>query len=93
MKHPMKHGGKVKGMAEGGKVYQKKMYDAALKMEKEPYSPMDTLKSLMTPKKEKDKPVAKTITKPIAKAKGGKVKCMAKGGGVEVRGKTKGKVC
>ena len=89
----MKHGGKVKGMAEGGKVYQKKMYDAALKMEKEPYSPMDTLKEFMIHKKEPAKDKAKTITKPIAKAKGGKVKCMAKGGGVEVRGKTKGKVC
>jgi hypothetical protein len=26
-------------------------------------------------------------------AKGGKVKCMAKGGGIEVRGKTRGKMC
>jgi hypothetical protein len=25
--------------------------------------------------------------------KGGKVKCMAKGGGIEVRGKTRGKMC
>ena len=28
-----------------------------------------------------------------AKKKGGKVKCMVRGGGIEVRGKTKGKIC
>ena len=72
---------------------QKKMYDAAKKMEKEPYSPMDTLKGFMIHKKGPAKPEAKDKAKPVAKAKGGKVKCMAKGGGVEVRGKTKGKVC
>jgi hypothetical protein len=31
--------------------------------------------------------------KPEAKKKGGKVKCMARGGGIEVRGKTRGKIC
>jgi hypothetical protein len=31
-------------------------------------------------------------TTPVAKKKGGKVKCMARGGGCEVRGKTKGKM-
>ena len=28
-----------------------------------------------------------------AKKKGGKVKCMVRGGGIEVRGKTRGKIC
>jgi len=28
----------------------------------------------------------------VKKAKGGKVKCMARGGGIEVRGKTKGRM-
>jgi hypothetical protein len=31
-------------------------------------------------------------TAPVGKKKGGKVKCMARGGGIEVRGKTKGRM-
>jgi hypothetical protein len=38
----------------------------------------------------KEKP---TDLNPKVMKKGGKVKCMAKGGGIEVRGKTKGRFC
>jgi hypothetical protein len=78
----LKKGGKVKCMADGGSVEerekQKKMYDAAEKMDKEPYSPMDTMKRMLTPKKDTAKPAPKKY---------------ARGGGIEVRGKTRGKMC
>jgi hypothetical protein len=78
----LKKGGKVKCMAEGGSVEerekQKKMYDAAEKMDKEPYSPMDAMKRVLSPKKETAKPAPKKY---------------ARGGGIEVRGKTRGKMC
>ena len=87
----LKKGGKVMKYAEGGSVEerekQKKMYDAAEKMDKESYSPMDAMKRLVSPKKETAKPTPKKM------AKGGTAKCMAKGGGIEVRGKTKGRMC
>jgi hypothetical protein len=34
-----------------------------------------------------------TDLNPVAKKTGGNVKCMARGGGIEVRGKTKGRIC
>jgi hypothetical protein len=78
----LKKGGKVKCMADGGSVEerekQKKMYDAAEKMDKEPYSPMDAMKRMLTPKKDTAKPSPKKY---------------ARGGGIEVRGKTRGKMC
>jgi hypothetical protein len=87
----LKKGGKVKCMADGGSVEerekQKKMYDAAEKMDKESYSPMDAMKRVLSPKKETAKPAPKKM------AKGGTTKCMAKGGGIEVRGKTRGRMC
>lgn len=86
----LKCGGKVKKYAEGGSVEerekQKKMYDAAEKMDKESYSPLDAMKRVMTPKKDTAKPAPKKM------AKGGCAK-MAKGGGIEVRGKTRGRMC
>lgn len=78
----LKKGGKVKCMADGGSVEerekQKKMYDAAEKMDKEPYSPMDAMKRMVSPKKDTAKPAPKKY---------------ARGGGIEVRGKTRGKMC
>jgi hypothetical protein len=78
----LKKGGKVKCMADGGSVEerekQKKMYDAAEKMDKESYSPMDAMKRMLTPKKDTTKPAPKKY---------------ARGGGIEVRGKTRGKMC
>ena len=58
---------------------QKSMYDAAKKKEAEDkdYSAMETIKR-----------VGKSA---LGMKKGGKVKCMARGGGIEVRGKTKGR--
>lgn len=77
----LKKGGKVMKYAEGGSVEerekQKKMYDAAEKMDKEPYSPMDAMKRMVSPKKEASKPAPKKY---------------ARGGGIEVRGKTRGKM-
>jgi hypothetical protein len=75
----------VKSMSEARakdpKNYDKKkeMYDAATKKEAEDkdYSPMDALKNM-----------GKKI---IGKKKGGKVKSYAKGGGCEIKGKTKGR--
>jgi len=88
----LKKGGKVMKYADGGSVMderakQKKMYDAAEKMDKESYSPMDAMKRVLSPKKETAKPAPKKM------AKGGTTKCMAKGGGIEVRGKTRGRMC
>lgn len=78
----LKKGGKVMKYAEGGSVEerekQKKMYDAAQKMDKESYSPMDAMKRMVSPKKEAAKPAPKKY---------------ARGGGIEVRGKTRGKMC
>jgi hypothetical protein len=78
----LKKGGKVKCMADGGSVEerekQKKMYDAAEKMDKEPYSPMDAMKRMVSPKKDTAKPAPKKY---------------ARGGGIEVRGKTRGRMC
>jgi len=68
--------------AKDPKAYDKKkeMYDAAVKKEAEDkeYSPLDALKNM-----------GKKI---IGKKKGGKVKSYAKGGGCELRGKTKGRM-
>ena len=58
---------------------QKEMYDAAKQKEAEDkdYSALDTIK--------------RVGKKALGLKKGGKVKCMARGGGCEVRGKTKGR--
>lgn len=66
---------------------------SAEKMAKEEYSPLKALGNLV---KEKLLPKeAKDPVPPTPKAglkKGGKVKCMARGGGIEVRGKTRGRM-
>ena len=58
---------------------EKEMYDAAKQKEAEDkdYSALDALKRMGK--------------KAVGMKKGGKVKCMARGGGCEVRGKTKGR--
>ena len=76
----------------------KEKYDSAKKMDKEDWSPKKALGDLATsalkkimPEETKE-PVPPTPPKGLKK--GGSVKkcnCMARGGGIEVRGKTKGK--
>jgi len=74
------HGGKKTNLSklkEGGKVSKKELYSAATKMNKEKYSPMETLKEFVSPKKAPAKAAPKKY---------------ARGGGVELRGKTKGRM-
>ena len=83
----------------------KEKYDSAVKAEKEPWNPLDAAKALveekMSPKKDVKKGIEEGITKgtsgkDLGLKKGGSVKskckCMCRGGGIEVRGKTKGRM-
>jgi hypothetical protein len=47
---------------------------------------------LPKPKKEKLSPKKMETKKPVTKKNGGKIKSMCRGGGIEVRGKTRGKM-
>lgn len=67
----------------------KEKYDSAEKMQKEEWNPGKKALEFIASKTGADKPVPPTPPKGLKK--GGKVKCMARGGGIEVRGKTKGR--
>ena len=72
---------------------KKELYDAAEKLNKEDWKPADALRRLVMPKETATPvpPMPKPGLPEDKKAKGGKVKCMARGGGIEVRGKTRGR--
>jgi hypothetical protein len=74
----LKKGGKVMKYAEGGSVMSKGKPKPTKDVPEDDKPPVD-----------KD---GKYI-KPRPFKKGGATKCMAKGGGIEVRGKTRGKMC
>jgi hypothetical protein len=68
----------------------KERYDSALKADKEPWNPLKAAKEMIvekfSPKKDDKAPQEKKFKK------GGKVKKYCRGGGIEVRGKTKGRM-
>lgn len=71
---------------------KKDLYDAAQKKDKEEWHPVDKALEFLASKTEAGKPVPPAPPKGLKK--GGSVKsckCMARGGGCEVRGKTKGR--
>lgn len=70
---------------------KQELYDAAEKLKKEEWHPIDKALEFLASKTEAGKPVPPAPKKALKK--GGKVgcKCMARGGGIEVRGKTKGR--
>lgn len=68
---------------------KKELYDAAQKKDKETWNPGEKVLEFIASKTEAGKPVPPAPSKGLKK--GGKVKCMARGGGIEVRGKTKGR--
>ena len=70
----------------------KEKYDSAVAKDKEAWNPGEKLLEFIASKTGADKPVPPTPPKGLKK--GGSVKkckCMARGGGCEVRGKTKGR--
>ena len=86
----------------------KERYDSAIEADKADWNPGSEVRKLVRSKLGMDNenmskgvelklgPAKKdklTDLNPVAKKKGGKVKCMARGGGIEVRGKTKGRMC
>jgi hypothetical protein len=91
----LKKGGKVMKFAEGGQIGPKFATDETVRAEvkqrldEEPYkSRVTAMKKEISDSKEK----SKKALAPFNMKKGGCVK-MAKGGGIEVRGKTRGKMC
>jgi hypothetical protein len=85
----------------------KERYDSALKADKEPWNPLaaakEMIKEKMAPKKDLKKGALEGmkygpgLSKEVSKfdenyKKGGKVKKYCRGGGIEVRGKTKGRM-
>lgn len=93
----MKKGGKVKKMADGGATQPmpKATLPSQANIPTLPSQASDRAKSIMAARlaARKAAPATTTTTtaKPAGMKKGGACKKMARGGGVEVRGKTKGK--
>ena len=72
----------------------KERYDSAEKMKKEKYSPMDTLRKLVSPKQEPVPPTPPAgLPEDKKMAKGGKVSsASSRADGCCVKGKTRGKM-
>lgn len=71
---------------------KQQLTDAAEKLQKEEWHPIDKALEFVASKTEAGKPVPPAPKKALKK--GGSVKsckCMARGGGCEIRGKTKGR--
>lgn len=73
----------------------KERYESALRAEKEPWNPLKVAKEIIVEKFSKPKEAAPAPAPEKKMKKGGSVKskckCMVRGGGIEVRGKTKGR--
>jgi hypothetical protein len=96
----LKKGGKVMKYAEGGTVTKtaqmkttKDTDYAKLSREEKEKVQLKNARAKNPQEFDKMKSMYDSALKNEGYKKGGKVKCMAKGGGIEVRGKTRGKMC